>query len=488
MSKQSPKKFMGHPRGLLTLSLTEFWERFSYYGMRTILIYYIYYAVSEGGLGFDKPTALSIMSIYGSLVYLASTIGGFVSDRLLGPRKTVFWGGVLIMFGHIVLALPLAATGLFVSIALIVLGTGLLKPNVSEMVGDLYAPEDIRRDSGFSIFVMGINFGSLLAPLIVAWVQDKVNFHAGFSLAAIGMCIGLIYYVWSGKKTINPIDNLAPDPLRPEELRPLLKKVGLGLAALVVVLAAMAGLHGLTIENVILLITIIAVAVPVVYFVMMLTSPKVTKVERSRVWAYVPLFIAAVIFWAIEEQGSAVLATFANTQVRLNIGSFHILPGWFQMLNPFFILVYGPLFALLWVRLGKRQPSSPKKFVYGLIFTALSYLVMVAPVALFGPYEKVSPLWLVLSWAIVEVAEMLISPVGLSVTTKLAPKAFSSQMMSMWFLADAAGQAVNAQIVRWYTPQTEIAYFAVIAIVTAVFAVVLWLLSPRIEKLMAGVN
>ena len=178
---------MGHPRGLLTLSMTEFWERFSYYGMRAILIYYMYYAVEKGGLGFDQPTALSIMSIYGSLVYLSATIGGFISDRLLGSRRTVFWGGVLIMLGHIVLSLPIGAVGLFGSIVLIVLGTGLLKPNVSEMVGSLYPEEDLRRDSGFSIFVMGINFGSLIAPIFVPWMADKFNFHAGFSLAAIGM-------------------------------------------------------------------------------------------------------------------------------------------------------------------------------------------------------------------------------------------------------------------------------------------------------------
>ncbi|WP_404819969.1 peptide MFS transporter [Lacticaseibacillus daqingensis] len=479
---------MGHPRGLLTLSMTEFWERFSYYGMRAILIYYMYYAVEQGGLGFDKATALSIMSIYGSLVYLSSTIGGFISDRLLGSRRTVFWGGVLIMLGHIVLSLPMGAGALFASIALIVLGTGLLKPNVSEMVGSLYPENDLRRDSGFSIFVMGINLGSLIAPLVVSWMQAAYNFHVGFSLAAFGMAVGLVVYVIDGRKYINPNDNQAPDPITPAELRPLMVKVGAGLAALAVILGVMGATGQLTVDNVITLITIFAIAVPVTYFVMMLKSKKVTKVERSRVWAYIPLFIAAVLFWAIEEQGSVVLAVFAADQTQLNFGGFKILPGWFQMLNPLFILLYGPLFAWLWVRLGKRQPSSPKKFAYGLVFTGISYLVMVVPVALFGTAVRVSPLWLVLSWAIVEIAEMLISPVGLSVTTKLAPKAFSSQMMSMWFLADAAAQAINAQIVKLYTPATEVMYFAAVGVVTILFAIVLAFMIPRIEKLMQGVN
>ena len=190
--KTQDTAFLGHPRGLSTLFFTEMWERFSYYGMRAILLYYMYYSVAEGGLGFDKTTAASIMSIYGSLVYLSSVIGGFVSDRLWGSRKTVFIGGVLIMLGHIVLATPFGRMALFLSIALIVLGTGLLKPNVSEMVGGLYAEDDNRRDAGFSIFVFGINVGAFIAPLTVGWLGQKVNFHLGFSLAAIGMFFGLV--------------------------------------------------------------------------------------------------------------------------------------------------------------------------------------------------------------------------------------------------------------------------------------------------------
>lgn len=483
------KEIFGHPRGLMTLSMTEFWERFSYYGMRAILLYYMYDAVANGGLGFEKSTALSVMAIYGSLVYLSSTIGGFISDRLLGSRKTVFWGGVLIMIGHIVLSLPIGASGLFGSIALIVLGTGLLKPNVSAMVGSLYGERDTRRDSGFSIFVMGINLGSLVAPLVVPWTQDTFNsYHMGFSLAAIGMFVGLIVYVIDGKKYLNDKDNQAPDPITKEELHPLLLKLGIGVVVLVAAIGLMAATGNLNIDNVINLITVFAIAVPITYFIMMLKSKKVTDTERSRVWAYIPLFIAAVIFWAIEEQGSVVMALFADQQTQLQFGSFKILPGWFQMLNPAFILLYGPIFARLWMKLGEKQPSSPKKFTYGLVFAGASYLLMAVPVAMFGVNTKVSPLWLVGSWALVIVGEMLISPVGLSVTTKLAPKAFSSQMMSMWFLADAAAQAINAQIVKFYSDQTEVAYFTAVGVVTIIFAIVLLFMAPRIEKLMKGIN
>ena len=212
-NKPQDVSFFGHPRGLATLFFTEMWERFSYYGMRAILLFYMYYSVAEGGLGFDKTTAASIMSIYGSLVYLSSVIGGFLSDRVLGSRKTVFIGGVLIMFGHIALATPFGRVALFVSIALIVIGTGLLKPNVSGMVGDLYSDTDPRRDAGFSIFVFGINMGAFIAPIAVGYLGQNVNFHLGFSLAAIGMFFGLVQYVMDGKKYLSNNSLYPNDPI-----------------------------------------------------------------------------------------------------------------------------------------------------------------------------------------------------------------------------------------------------------------------------------
>lgn len=200
--RRADASFFGQPRGLSTLFFTEMWERFSYYGMRAILLYYMYFSVTKGGLGFDQSLAASIMAIYGSLVYLTSVIGGFVSDRILGSRRTVFYGGVLIMLGHIALSLPMGAPALFASILLITVGTGLLKPNISEMVGGLYTEYDTRRDSGFTIFVFGINLGSFVAPLLVSWLGFNVNFHLGFSLAAIGMFFGLLQYIRGGKKNI----------------------------------------------------------------------------------------------------------------------------------------------------------------------------------------------------------------------------------------------------------------------------------------------
>ncbi len=389
MSKQKnlDTSFFGQPRGLSTLFFTEMWERFSYYGMRAILLFYMYYAVTKGGLGMDQATAASIMSIYGSLVYLASVVGGWLSDRVWGSRRTVFIGGVLIMFGHIALSLPFGVSALYVSIALIVIGTGLLKPNVSEMVGGLYSPEDRRRDSGFSMFVFGINLGAAVAPWAVPWAANgfglnlfhgEMNFHAGFSLAAI--------------------------------------------------------------------------------------------------------------FWAIEESGSVVLALFAEQRTVLHIGGWHFAAANFQTLNPLFIMILTPFFVALWDH-WKKQPSAPGKFAAGLVIAGLSYVWMALPAMIHGTTAgRVSPFWLVGSWFIVEIAEMLISPIGLSVTTKLAPKAFKSQMMSMWFLADAAGQAVNAQVVKYYSSATEVPYFLIIGAVSIVFGLILCLFVKKIHGLMDGVD
>ncbi|MDT6979999.1 peptide MFS transporter [Levilactobacillus zymae] len=482
------KSFFGQPRGLSTLFFTEMWERFSYYGMRAILIYYMYYSVTKGGLGFDQGTAASVMSIYGSMVYLSSVLGGYLSDRVWGSRRTVFIGGVLIMFGHIALSVPAGKMALFVSILLIVLGTGLLKPNVSEMVGSLYDAGDPRRDSGFTIFVFGINLGSLVAPYLVGWLGLSYNFHLGFSLAAIGMFLGLIQYWVGGRKYLSK-DSLYPaDPLEPGDMKKLTVRVIIGLVVFALVLLLMSILGALNINNFVLLLSIIAIATPVVYFTVFLTSKKVTATERKHVWAYLGLFIAAAIFWAIEEQGSSVLALFAANQTNNNFLGLHILPAWYQSLNPLFILIYTPIFAMLWDRWGKNQPSSPAKFATGMIFAGISYLIMVIPVTMFGSGTKVSPLWLVGSWAVVEIAELLISPIGLSVTTKLAPRAFQSQMMSMWFLADSAGQAVNAQIVKLYTPGNEGAYFMGVAIVALVAGLILFALVKPIKSLMAGIK
>jgi proton-dependent oligopeptide transporter, POT family len=482
------KGFFGHPKGLLTLFFTEFWERFSYYGMRAILVFYMYYEVSKGGLGLDEKTALAIMSIYGSLVYMSGIIGGWLADRVFGTSKAVFYGGILIMLGHIALAIPGSVTMFFISMVLIVLGTGLLKPNVSSIVGDMYSEEDNRRDAGFSIFYMGINLGGFLAPLIVGTVGMKYNFHLGFGIAAVGMFLGLLVFVFTKKKNLGLAGTIVANPLSPAEKKKVFTTIGLG-AALIAILMAVAIPTGLlTIDTFIALVGILGILIPTIYFIVMYRSPKTTATERSRVLAYIPLFIASVMFWAIQEQGSTILANFADKRTQLDFAGIHISPAWFQSLNPLFIIILAPVFAWLWVKLGDRQPSIPKKFSLGLLFAGLSFLVILLPAYLGGSDSLVNPLWLVLSYLIVVFGELCLSPVGLSATTKLAPAAFQAQTMSLWFLSNAAAQAINAQIVKFYTPETEMIYFGVIGGASIILSMILFALAPKIEGYMKGVR
>lgn len=481
--EDSNQSFFGHPRGLATLFFTEMWERFSYYGMRAILLFYMFYSVNDGGLGFSKVQAASIMSIYGALVYLTSVLGGFISDRILGSRRTVLYGGILIMLGHIILAIPFGRPALFISIILITFGTGMLKPNASEMVGELYSENDYRRDSGFNIFLFGINAGAFLAPILVGYVGQKYNFQAGFSLAAVGMFIGLVQYVINGRKYLSPESLFPTDPLEPDETHSLLIRIinwGIGIGLVCVVMWVF---NILDITNIITVISILTIIIPIYYFITMLTSQKITKDEKNGVVAYIPLFIAAIIFWIIEEQGSVVLAMFAQEQTKLSIFGYDFPASWFQSMNPLFIMLYVPIFTAIWNKLKNRQPSSPIKFSLGLFFAGASFLWMMIPVKIFGIDVRVSPFWLIMSWALVIIGEMFISPIGLSTTTKLAPQKFKSQMMSMWFLSDAVAQAINSQIVKLYSQNHEVAYFGTLGILTMIMGMILMLFSKRINCL-----
>ncbi|WP_410770243.1 peptide MFS transporter [Fontibacillus sp. BL9] len=480
--------FFGHPKGLFTLFFTEFWERFSYYGMKAILVYYMYYELSQGGLGMEESTALAIMSIYGSLVYMSGIIGGWLADRIFGASKAVFYGGILIMLGHIALAIPGSMALFFVSMVLIVLGTGLLKPNVSSVVGELYSEHDQRRDAGFSIFYMGINLGGFIAPLIVGKVGLDYNFHLGFGIAAVGMFLGLIMFIYTKKKNLGLAGTFVPSPLSPAERKKVFLVVGIGVLLLAAIIAITVPLGLLTFDSFVVIVGILGILIPCLYFIVMYRSPRTTSVERSRLIAYIPLFVAAIMFWAIQEQGSTILANYADKRTQLDFAGIHISPAWFQSLNPLFIITLAPVFAWLWMKLGKRQPTIPKKFAFGILFAGLSFLVILLPAYFGGEDSLVNPLWLVLSYFIVVLGELCLSPVGLSATTKLAPAAFSAQAMSLWFLASAAAQAINAQIVKFYSPATEMAYFGTIGGAAILLSILLFSFSSKIQGYMKGIQ
>ncbi|MBD5787739.1 peptide MFS transporter [Cellulosimicrobium terreum] len=471
--------FFGQPRGLFTLFTTEMWERFSYYGMRAILLFYLTDTVANGGLGIDDTTGLALVSIYGTSVYLLSVVGGWLADRLIGSRRSVLYGGIIIAAGHVSLTVPGVGFSM-IGIALVALGTGLLKPNVSSMVGELYARDDPRRDSAFSIFYMGINIGSFVAPFLVGAARAWGGYHAGFAVAAVGMAVALVFFV-AGGRYLGKAGANVPNPIRPEE-RGAVARILLLIAAGVVAVALVALLvsGGFGVGTFIDTMSYLAFLAPIVYFVVMYRSPKVTDAERPRVLAYIPLFVAAMLFWMIFEQAATTLSAFAADRTELNLFGVSISPEFFQSVNPLSIILLAPVFAWIWLKTGDR-PATANKFAIGLTLASLSFLGLALASAVVG--DGKSPAWVLVAVYVVQtLGELCLSPVGLAATTLLAPRAFRSQAMAVWFLAPAAGQAITAQLVEATEGTSDTLYFGGIGAVTLVFAGALFALAPWVTR------
>ena len=473
--------FFGHPRGLAGLFFTEAWERFSYYGMRALLLYYMYDQVSNGGLGIPSDTAKSLIAVYGSVIYLAAILGGWVSDRLLGDRRATLVGGTLIMCGHVCLALPAGIGALFVSMVLIGAGTGLLKPTISSSVGDLYAKEDPRRDAGFSIYYMGISVGAVAAPLVVGTIGQTYNYHLGFSLAAVGMALGLVVYV----RTQRHLGSSSREPKNPLRLQDVARSRAIALAAGVVaaiaIITVATATGVLTVDAIINIVSVLAILVPIAYFTVMLRSPRTTSVERGRLRGYIPIFLAAVFFWVIQEQGATVIAQYADESTDLNAFGFALPSSWFQSVGSLVLIILTPIFAALWLRLDRspRPPSTAAKFSVALGIAGLSYLLLVIPSLQGG---QANPMWLIASLAIVTVGEMCLSPIGLSATARLAPAAFATQTMGLWLASNAAGQGIGAQLVKFYDTDNAGLYFGLIGAGAVALGLILFAFSPLIRR------
>jgi proton-dependent oligopeptide transporter, POT family len=435
------KTFFGHPRGLATLFLTETWERFSYYGMRALLPLYL---VAPAGLHLDTATATAIYSVYLSLVYLLALPGGWVADRLLGPRRTVAVAGVVIMLGHLTLALPSAGT-FYAGLGLVAIGSGLLKANISTMVGHLYdGPDDPRRDGGFTIFYIGINLGAFAAPLVIGTIGQKVDWHLGFGLAAVGMALGLALFL-TGTRHLNPRSNVVPTPLSAGERTAVLHRAALW-AAVAAVFYAVAGFSGLyTLNWVMVPIIVAGLVIPVVVLTRIKRDRDLDGTEQSRMSAYIWFFVAAALFWMIYDQGGSTLAIFADRKAENSVFGWSFPVSWYQSVNPVMIMALAPVFAALWTALARRgrQPGTATKFALGLILVGVSFLVFLAPLSVAGGGHRAAALWLVAIYFVQTVGELLLSPVGLSVTTKMAPVKYASQMMGVWFLAVTAGDATT---------------------------------------------
>jgi POT family proton-dependent oligopeptide transporter len=440
------RSFFGHPRGLSTLFFTEMWERFSYYGMRAFLIIYMVTPAAMGGLGLPDAQAASIYGTYTGSAWGASILGGLVADRWLGQYRTVLAGGVIIALGHFTLAFH-SLTTFYSGLACIALGTGLLKPNVSTLVGSLYTPGDTRRDAGFSIFYMGINTGAFLGPIIAGYLAQRVDWHIGFASAGVGMTLGLVQYVLGRNRLRVAVERLASQAKTVVAPTPAASTT-----------APASGFLGFT------------------------------GAEWMRIIAIVIFFLVASLFWGGYEQAGSTLALFAERYTRLEMFGFSFPSSWFQSVQAIWVIILAPVFAWLWMRLGSREPSIPAKFGFGLVFMGLAFLLLMPAGALAQSGEgfRVSPWWLIWAYMISEFGELCVSPVGLSAVTKLAPVRILGLMMGVWFLSNALGNKIAGTAAAFVSTMPLQSLFGTMGGFLIATGFVMFVLTNPIKKLMMG--
>ncbi len=453
------RSFFGQPGGLATLFFTEMWERFSYYGIRPLLVLFMTAALAQGGFGFERSEASAIVGIYAASVYLASLPGGWVADRWLGLQRSIWYGGVFIALGHLSIALSalLAHGAFFLGLVLIVIGTGLLKPNISALVGDLYPEGGARRDAGFSIFYMGINTGALIAPLITGILGERVGWHWGFGAAGVGMLLGLLTFRSRVKRTLGPLG--ATPSAAPDEQRRV-KRWALGGTAVVfaVVLLAMFGVIRIDPVAVAERMSLAMAVMAALYFGYIFLLAGLSSDEKKRMAVILALCLFSIVFWAAFEQAPTSLNLFARDFTDRTVFGWEMPTLWLQSANSFFVITLAPVFGALWVALAKRKLdfSSPAKFSFALVMAGVGFLVMVWAsnrVIAGGGAVKVSMLWLTVSYLFQTFGELSLSPVGLSSMTKLAPRKFVGQMMGLWFLATAMGNLIAGLVGGHVNPE-----------------------------------
>jgi POT family proton-dependent oligopeptide transporter len=483
--------FFGHPRGLSTLFFTEMWERFSYYGMRALLILFMTAPIAAGGLGFETGVAGAVYGLYTSMVYMTSLPGGWIADRLIGQRRAVLYGGIIIACGHFSMAVQ-SLTTFYIGLALIVVGTGLLKGNAAVIVGALYGPQDARRDAGFSIYYMGINLGAFIAPLVCGYLGQRVNWHVGFGAAGIGMVIGVVQYM-AGAKYLGDA-GLYPAPAASPAAAAALRTRAMlwGVVALVAIVAAAFGMYSGTLpisaKQVADGAGYLLLVIVIVFFAWLFFAADWTPAERRRLYAIGALFIASVIFWSEFEQAGSTLNLFGDRNTRTSVMGWTFPSSYYQSLQPLFIITFAPVFAWVWIRLGRREPSSPAKFGLGLLFVGAGFANLVIAASLSANGVKVSPWWLVVTYLLHTWGELSLSPVGLSATSKLAPTRVVGLMMGVFYLAISVGNFMGGRLASLYGSMPLPNLFGAIAAVGIGAGLVMFALTTPIKRLMGDVN
>ncbi|WEH33793.1 oligopeptide:H+ symporter [Streptomyces sp. AM 4-1-1] len=488
--------FFGHPFGLATLFMTEMWERFSFYGMRALLTLYLLSGGPEaksgsqgGGLGMDLATTTAIYSVYMSMVYLLAMPGGWLGDRVWGPRRTVGIGAGIIILGHLTLAAP-GQGFFFAGLALVALGSGLLKANISTMVGHLYKdPNDPRRDGGFTIFYMGINIGAFVAPLLIGTIGQTVSWHLGFALAAVGMGLGLLVFLLGGKY-LSPESSRVPTPLAREERVSWLRKGLIWLMIAVVFYGVVGGTGHFTLNWAMVPLTLLGLVIPAGVLLRIKRDKDLSASEQTKMSGYIWFFVAAAVFWMIYDQGGSTVQAFGEGKAAGSLLGVEFPSSWYQSLNPVFIMALAPVFAWIWVWLSRRnqEPSTVSKFSVGLFFIGVSFFFFLVPMAMASDGTLVSPMWLVGIYLIQTVGELCLSPVGLSVTTKMAPAKYASQMMGVWFLAVTAGDSVTGLLSIGGVDLSGSGAVALEAVLACLAGIAVFMYRRKVKTLMGDVR
>jgi len=480
--------WLGHPRGLSTLFFTELWERFSYYGMRGILILYMTNETINGGMGMSTVTAGAIYGLYTAAVYMVALPGGWIADRLMGQRTSIFTGGIIIAAGHFTMAIP-STPSFYLGLILIVIGTGFLKPNVSAIVGGLYPEGGSRRDAGFSVFYMGINIGAFAGPLICGYLGENVNWHYGFGAAGIGMVLGLIQYK-VGYKFLKDV-GLPPDD-GAEKMAEAKRKLSIGIAAIVgigviLTVVRMTGMWVFTLDDFAKALGGFVIALAVLYFLYVLAFGHLNRQEKGRVIVIFLLFIGAALFWSGFEQAGSSMNLFAEQLTNRVVFGWESPASWLQSINPLFIIIFAPVFGWLWLYLGTRAPSIPVKFGMGLALLGVGFLVMAWGASFTDPTGPgVSPMWLVVTYFLHTTGELCLSPVGLSSITKLSPKHLVGQMMGIWFMGAALGNLIAGLLGGQFENLEPQSLFTAVALVSVGSGVLFLVFSKPIRKLIGG--
>jgi POT family proton-dependent oligopeptide transporter len=487
----SEPQFFGHPRGLATLFFTEMWERFSFYGGQAILILFMTAGADAGGMGMSAATAAAVYGLYTAGAYFMGLPGGWVADRLIGHRNAVLLGGVLIAAGNFSLATP-GTVPFYLGLVLVVFGTGLLKPNVSAIVGELYPEGGARRDAGFSIFYMGINVGAFIAPLVCGVLAENINWHFGFAAAGIGMVLGLTQYRL-GYRYLKDAGHLRDEARSRRSVATRLGVRGLAIAIVVAVVLAIAtrtGVIGLTLEQAARATGVVIFAVAVYFFGSILTVGGLEAAEKKRVVVIFLLFVGAALFWAGFEQAGSSMNLFADRLTNRSVFGWEVPASWLQSVNPLFIIALSPVVGWLWVFLNSRrlEPPLPVKFGMGLVLLGTGFLVLAWGATYTVQGQLVSPAWLVTSYFLHTCGELAVSPVGLSSITKLSPPRYVGQMMGTWFMGAALGNLVAGLVAGFFETLALPTLFARVAIVVIVAGLFFVVFYRPIRNQMGGVR